>query len=172
MKLLAKLLLITVPVALLLGCPATTPTKAGGADVTTAGGDGATTGGAGGDGVDRDALEAGGELANRIIYFDLDSSEVKAEFRPTVSAHAKYLASHASAKVTLEGNTDERGSREYNLALGERRSNSVRALLLAEGATAGQLQTVSYGEEKPATEGHDESAWQLNRRVGIVYTSK
>lgn len=165
MKLLVKLLFIIVPVTLLLGCPATTPTN--GADVTDIG---ATTDGAGGD--SEGGLAMGGELANRVIYFDLDSSEVKAEFRPLVSAHAKYLAGHASAKVTLEGHADERGSREYNLALGERRANSVRALLAAEGAQGGQLTSVSYGEEQPAAAGQDEGAWQLNRRVGIVYTAK
>jgi peptidoglycan-associated lipoprotein len=166
MKLLIKLLFIVVPVTLLLGCPATTPTN--GADVTEVGG--ATTGGVDGDA--EGGLAMSGELANRVIYFDLDSSEVKPEFRPLISAHARYLAGHASAKVTLEGHADERGSREYNLALGERRANSVRALLTAEGAQGSQLTTVSYGEEQPAAAEHDENAWQLNRRVGIVYTAK
>ncbi|RME34703.1 MAG: peptidoglycan-associated lipoprotein Pal [Gammaproteobacteria bacterium] len=108
-------------------------------------------------------------LANRVIYFDFDSSEIKAEYRPVVEAHAAYLAAHPETIVTLEGHTDERGSREYNLALGERRANAVRRQLVLLGASAGQIRVVSYGEERPVAEGHDEEAWALNRRVEIRY---
>ena len=86
-----------------------------------------------------------------------------------VAAHAKYLASHQGARVRLEGHTDERGSREYNIGLGERRAQAVRRALLLQGATDAQISTVSYGAERPAVAGHDEAAWAKNRRVEIVY---
>jgi peptidoglycan-associated lipoprotein len=110
-----------------------------------------------------------GLLAKRVIYFDFDSSEIKGEGTDIVAAHAKYLANHASARVRLEGNTDERGSREYNIGLGERRAQAVRRALLLQGAAEGQLSTVSYGEERPAVVGSDETAWAKNRRVEFVY---
>jgi peptidoglycan-associated lipoprotein len=111
-------------------------------------------------------------LSKRVIYFDFDKSEVKAEYRPIVAAHAAYVSSHNSARVTLEGHTDERGTREYNLGLGERRGNSVSGLLSAAGAMGNQLDTVSYGEERPVCRVSDESCWSLNRRVEIVYTAR
>ena len=91
------------------------------------------------------------------------------EDRPIIEAHAGYLAAHPNARVILEGHTDERGSREYNLALGERRSIAVRQMMTVLGVSPDQIQVVSYGEEKPAAEGHDEEAWRLNRRVEITY---
>lgn len=108
-------------------------------------------------------------LSTRTIYFDYDKSEVKEEFRRVVAAHAEFLAKNSRAKVVLEGHTDERGSREYNIGLGERRAEAVRRLLLFQGATDEQVRTVSYGEERPAVEGHDDTAWSKNRRVEIVY---
>jgi peptidoglycan-associated lipoprotein len=110
-----------------------------------------------------------GLLAKRVIYFDFDNSEIKGEGTDIVAAHAKYLASNPAARVRLEGNTDERGSREYNIGLGERRAQAVRRALLLQGAADGQLSTVSYGEERPASAGHDEPSWAKNRRVEIVY---
>jgi peptidoglycan-associated lipoprotein len=110
-----------------------------------------------------------GLLAKRTIYFDFDSSEIKGEGTDIVSAHAKYLASHPNIHVRLEGNTDERGSREYNIGLGERRAQSVRRALLLQGAADAQISTVSYGAERPVDPGHDEAAWAKNRRVDIVY---
>ncbi len=110
-----------------------------------------------------------GLLAKRTIYFDFDNSEIKGEGTDIVAAHAKYLAANPSARVRLEGNTDERGSREYNIGLGERRAQAVRRALLLQGASDAQLSTVSYGEERPAAAGHDETAWAKNRRVEIVY---
>jgi peptidoglycan-associated lipoprotein len=111
-------------------------------------------------------------LSKRVIYFDFDKSEVKSEYRPIVAAHAAYISANGSAEVTLEGHTDERGTREYNLGLGERRGNSVSGLLSAAGAMGSQLDVVSYGEERPVCRVSDESCWQQNRRVEIVYTAR
>jgi peptidoglycan-associated lipoprotein len=110
-----------------------------------------------------------GLLAKRTVYFDFDSSEIKGEGTDIVAAHAKYLAANPSTRVRLEGHTDERGSREYNIGLGERRAQSVRRALLLQGAADAQISTVSYGEERPAVPGHDDAAWAKNRRVEIVY---
>lgn len=109
------------------------------------------------------------QLSVRIIYFEYDSSEVKAEYRPAVEAHARYLSQNPGTTMTLEGHADERGSREYNLALGERRAQSVKQQMLLLGAMADQIRLVSYGEERPAIDGHDEYSWQQNRRVEILY---
>jgi peptidoglycan-associated lipoprotein len=111
-------------------------------------------------------------LSKRVIYFDFDKSEVKSEYRFIVAAHAAYVAAHGSARVTLEGHADERGTREYNLGLGERRGNSISGLLSAAGARGGQLNTVSYGEERPVCRVSDENCWRQNRRVEIVYTAR
>jgi len=111
-------------------------------------------------------------LSKRVIYFDFDKSEVKAEYRPIVAAHAAYVSAHSSARVTLEGHADERGTREYNLGLGERRGNAISGLLSAAGAMGGQLDTVSYGEERPVCRVSDENCWWQNRRVEIVYTAR
>lgn len=108
-------------------------------------------------------------LATRVIYFEFDSSEVLPQYRSVVEAHAKYLASTPNAVVTLEGHADERGSREYNLALGERRANAVKSQMTLLGAGNNQIKVVSYGEERPAVEGHDEAAWSKNRRVEFRY---
>lgn len=108
-------------------------------------------------------------LSKQIIYFELDSSQVKSEYVPVVAAHARYLQSHPSQRVILAGNTDERGSSEYNIALGEQRAKSVERMMKAQGVTASQLEIVSYGEEKPAVAGHAESAWGMNRRVEVGY---
>jgi peptidoglycan-associated lipoprotein len=110
-----------------------------------------------------------GLLAKRTIYFDFDSSEIKGEGTDIVGAHAKYLSTHSNVHVRLEGNTDERGSREYNIGLGERRAQAVRRALLLQGASDAQISTVSYGAERPVDAGHDEAAWAKNRRVEIVY---
>ena len=108
-------------------------------------------------------------LAVRTIYFDYDSINIRADFADTVAAHAALLAANPGVAVTLEGHADERGSREYNLALGERRALAVRRQLVLLGAAAGQIKTVSYGEERPAVGGHDEQAYAMNRRVELVY---
>jgi peptidoglycan-associated lipoprotein len=108
-------------------------------------------------------------LSKQIIYFELDSSQVKTEYVPVVAAHAKYLQTHPTQHVILAGHTDERGSSEYNIALGEQRAKSVERMMKAQGVTAAQLEIVSYGEEKPAVAGHAESAWSMNRRVEVGY---
>ena len=108
-------------------------------------------------------------LYEKVIYFDFDSSEIRPEFLPTLRAHADYLINTPSARLILEGHCDERGSREYNIALGERRANAVRRFLEAEGVSPLQLETISYGEERPAVPGHNEAAWAKNRRVELVY---
>jgi peptidoglycan-associated lipoprotein len=108
-------------------------------------------------------------LNQRIVYFDFDKSDIRPEFRDLISAHARNLVAHLSLKVRLEGHTDERGSREYNIGLGERRAQAVRRALMLEGVSDSQITTVSYGEERPAVLGHDEAAWSKNRRVEVVY---
>ena len=126
-----------------------------------------------GPGTANGGAEAGGPqeglLAKRTIYFDFDSSEIKGEGTDIIAAHAKYLAAHSNIKIRLEGNTDERGSREYNIGLGERRAQAVRRALLLQGASDPQISTVSYGAERPVDPGHDEASWAKNRRVEIVY---
>ena len=115
------------------------------------------------------AAASGPAGAPLVIYFEYDSSDIRADFAGAISAHARHLAANGAARVRLEGHTDERGTREYNIALGERRSQAVRRALLLQGATDAQVTTVSYGEERPAVEGSEESAWARNRRVEIVY---
>jgi peptidoglycan-associated lipoprotein len=146
---------------------AATPSESSAAAGDGAAGAGAATAGANAD--DEAAGPQGGSLATRIVYFDFDSSEIKGAGTDIVAAHAKYLAAHTGTRVRLEGHTDERGSREYNIGLGERRAQAVRRALLLQGATDAQISTVSYGEERPAVSGHDEAAWAKNRRVEIVY---
>ncbi|MEO8223935.1 MAG: peptidoglycan-associated lipoprotein Pal [Gammaproteobacteria bacterium] len=106
---------------------------------------------------------------NRIIYFAYDSFDIKPEYNAVLQAHAKYLAGNSSARVRLEGHADERGSREYNIGLGEKRAQAVRNVLLLQGVVSDQINTVSFGEERPAVIGSDEEAWSLNRRVEFVY---
>jgi peptidoglycan-associated lipoprotein len=171
-----KILIILMMAAALssAGCKSNKPkpgpasqTEVGGADSAGAGSDAANAGNVGTD--DETAGPQGGLLAKRIIYFDFDSSDIKGEGTDVVAAHAKYLASHGGTRVRLEGNTDARGSREYNIGLGERRAQAVRRALLLQGATESQIATVSYGAERPAVAGNDEPAWSKNRRVEVVY---
>jgi peptidoglycan-associated lipoprotein len=108
-------------------------------------------------------------LANRSVYFPFDVSAVQAADKPVVEAHAKYLSEHPDRKVRVEGNCDERGSKEYNLGLGQRRADSVKQMLMLGGAKASQIETVSYGEEKPRCTDHNEACWKQNRRSDIKY---
>lgn len=117
-------------------------------------------------------LQTNACLRTRVIYFDFDKSEIKPEFQAQIACHAAYLRQFPGARVTLEGNTDERGTREYNLGLGERRGNAVSSAIAAAGASPSQENVVSYGEERPVCKEHNEGCWQKNRRVEIVYTAK
>ncbi len=114
------------------------------------------------------ASDAAAAFAGKIIYFDYDKIEIKPAYAGIITEAARNLASHPNWKVRLEGNTDERGTREYNIGLGERRAQAVRRALMLQGAGDMQLTTVSYGEERPAAEGEDESAFAKNRRVELV----
>jgi len=170
------LVLVTLTLAL-AGCPskpvkpapgASTPGAGTGAESEGANAANAAAAGAAGSQEETAGPQAG-LLANRIVYFDFDSAVIAGQGVEVVAAHAKYLAANPQARVRLEGNTDERGSREYNIGLGDRRAQSVRRALLLQGVSEGQITTVSYGEERPADPGHDEAAWAKNRRVEIVY---
>jgi peptidoglycan-associated lipoprotein len=115
------------------------------------------------------ASAAGPANATKIIYFDYDSYTIKAEFQSALDAHARFLNTNKARKLAIEGHTDERGGREYNLALGQKRSEAVRRALALLGVTEGQIEAVSFGKEKPAALGADESSWALNRRAEINY---
>jgi len=169
--------LVALTVIWLAGCSSTGGTKSGDVAVEdrTAEGQGAEGGvtstgvGAYGDLSIESLNDPNSPLSQRVIYFAFDSSEVAAQDRPLVEAHAAFLAANPTVKVSVEGHTDERGAREYNIGLGDRRAQSVRRMLEFQGVSPDQITTVSYGEEKPSVEGHDESAWSMNRRVELVY---
>lgn len=116
--------------------------------------------------------QADSPLASRVIYFEYDSAKVNDESLGLLEAHGNFIAANGNVSVRLEGHADERGSREYNIALGDRRAQSVRRILLFQGASSDQIDTISYGEEQPAQLGHDEAAWSKNRRVELVYDVK
>lgn len=117
-------------------------------------------------------LERDSCLRNRVVYFDLDSDITKPEFQAAIGCHAKYLRDRPAARLKLDGHTDERGSNEYNLALGERRAKSVRQAMSAMGASSGQIEFASFGEEAPTCRTPDESCWSKNRRVEINYLAQ
>jgi peptidoglycan-associated lipoprotein len=108
-------------------------------------------------------------LSKRSVYFEFDSYVVEDKYKSLIEAHARYMAGNRSAKVTLQGNTDERGSREYNIALGQRRADAVKRMMTLLGVQEIAIETVSFGKEKPRREGHDEASWAENRRVDIIY---
>ncbi len=108
-------------------------------------------------------------LFRKVVYFDYDATTIQPQYADLLRVHAEYIFNTPGAKVRLEGHTDERGTREYNLALGERRSQAVRRFLMAEGVPGERLTSLSYGEERPANTGRNESAWRENRRVELVY---
>jgi peptidoglycan-associated lipoprotein len=108
-------------------------------------------------------------LGQLVVYFDYDQADIRPEFTAQLQAHAQNLARNANVQLRLEGHADERGSREYNIGLGERRAQAVRRVLMLQGAAQTQITTVSYGEERPAQTGTDEESWRLNRRVELVY---
>ena len=111
-------------------------------------------------------------LRQRVVYFDFDQDVLRPEFQAAMACHAKYLRDRPTSRMTLEGNADERGSREYNLGLGERRGNAVSSALQANGGSASQVTVVSYGEERPTCNASTEDCWAKNRRVEIVYTAR
>jgi len=182
MKRLIAIACLLAGTALLTGCPKkattiqppTAGTQVGGSAAGTAGAGGASTSG-GAFGADNGVvgvhgLGADGAGGSRtVVYFDFDKSEIRPEYAEIISSNARNLTSHPGLKVKLEGNTDERGTREYNIGLGERRAQAVRRALMLQGVSASQVSTVSFGAERPAVEGDDESAWAKNRRVELVY---
>lgn len=116
--------------------------------------------------------DAGNVLAEKVIYFEYDSDQISADYQELIGHHGKYLAANPDMMVRLEGHADERGSREYNVALANRRAQAVRRLVLFQGVNAEQVSVISYGEEKPVALSHDEEAWRLNRRVELVYEAR
>jgi peptidoglycan-associated lipoprotein len=168
MKNLVSVSVLLATLALFAGCKAKPPvvpeTPPAPADTSGVEDPNATVGD-----TDASAGPSGELLSKRIVYFDLDRAEIRADSSSVVAAHAAYLAKNPAQKVRLEGHADERGSREYNIGLGERRGQSVRRALALQGVAETQLSTVSYGEERPAAAGSDEQAYSLNRRVEIVY---
>lgn len=171
MKLTMSRLLLLVLVAVMAGCSSKGGTKDVAVEDRSMGaGDASTSGAAGAGSYDMAALnDPNSPLSSRVIYFEYDSAEISAADQDTLIAHAGFLVANPGARVTLEGSTDERGSREYNIALGDRRGQSVQRMLELNGVPSDQISVVSYGEEKPAAEGHSEAAWRLNRRVELVY---
>jgi peptidoglycan-associated lipoprotein len=169
--------LLLIFAAMLFGCETTPEVEEQSTDVavedqsTELGDSGAQTYGTGDETQSRisELDDPQSPLSVRIIYFEYDSSDIRPEYRETIQAHAAYLSTHQNVTITLEGHADERGSREYNLALGERRAQSINRQMTLWGVSSGQIRTVSYGEERPAIDGHDESAWSENRRVEIIY---
>ncbi len=166
------LLIPALLAALIAGCSSTPVDETAGAPVESRSGSGVTPVTAGGldsRGLPRELTDPKSQLSQRSIYFDLDKYDVKAEYQDLVAAHAKYLVANRGFKVLIQGNTDERGSREYNLSLGQKRSDAVKRSLVMLGAKEDQVESVSLGEEKPKNAGHDEAAWSENRRADILY---
>ncbi|MBK7674339.1 peptidoglycan-associated lipoprotein Pal [Accumulibacter sp.] len=173
-----KHLIIPAAMALLMAACSSTPdsTDQTGAPVETRGGGPAvttvTTGGVDGGRLPAVLTDPKSILSKRSVYFDYDSYEVKSEYKDLVTAHAKFLAENRQFKMLIQGNTDERGSREYNLALGQKRADAIKKMLSLLGVGEGQLESVSLGEEKPKNEGHNESAWAENRRGDMLYSGE
>jgi len=168
MKKLVSISALLASLALLAGCPAKKPDvppppPAPTTDTTGVEDPNSTVGD------DQSQGPSGELLSKRIVYFEFDRADITADSQTVVNAHATYLAKNPAQKVRLEGHADERGSREYNIGLGERRGQAVRRALALQGVAETQLTTVSYGEERPAAAGSDEQAYGLNRRVEIVY---
>jgi peptidoglycan-associated lipoprotein len=171
-----QIILVLAATALLAGCPKKVEVKPDAGATTTPTTSGATT-----SAVPATTNPAASDLAaeqaalqelqrlGMVIYFDYDKAEIKSEYVSVIAAHAKFLNGNVNRKIRLEGHTDERGSREYNIGLGERRAQQVRRALMLQGVTEAQVTTVSYGEERPAASGSDEEAYGKNRRVEIGY---
>lgn len=169
-----KKLMIVLGAALIAGCGTTGGPEQPGADVEDRSAkrvDGAQVKPVTADDQMGTALAATrqGELAKRSVFFDYDSYVIKDEFKSLVEAHARFLVANPKVKMLIQGNADERGSREYNLALGQRRADAVKQMMTLLGAQSEQIETVSFGEEKPRATGSDEKSWSENRRADIVY---
>ncbi|XKE47433.1 peptidoglycan-associated lipoprotein Pal [Halomonas organivorans] len=171
-----RALAVAMSLAVLAGCSSTGGTQDAAMDGTGGAGNGVGTGTAGGAQVSGSGLGQGaGQMAGsrlpevRTIYFAYDSDAIRPEFQPVLDAHARFLRSNPDASVMLQGHTDERGTREYNLALGERRAGAVERFLSVQGVSPSQVEVVSYGEERPAARGHSEEAYAQNRRVVFAY---
>jgi peptidoglycan-associated lipoprotein len=171
-----SLCLIAIATLALAGCPKKPTTVPEGSGSTAT--EGSETAGASADGQVGEGRELPGASGSptggpsgvaNVIYFDFDSSSIRPEYASLITSHAKFLAGSSSIRIRVEGHTDERGSREYNIALAERRAQAVRTALKLQGAGDAQLTTVSYGEERPAVAGSDEAAYEKNRRVELVY---
>jgi peptidoglycan-associated lipoprotein len=184
-----KLIFVACVAGLVAGCqtqPTQTPAPSGESTPSASAGTvspGASTSGAGQGGISgtqtpggmagRDPLrDPSSPLSKRSVYFDFDSFVVKDEYRPLVEAHARYLAQNRNAHMTIQGNADERGSREYNIALGQKRADAVKRMMEVLGVQDRQVETVSFGKEKPKALGHDEASWAQNRRDDIVYAGE
>jgi len=174
-----KRLVIPAALALLIAACSSTPEsgdQATGAPVETRGGSGGvttvTTSGVESRGLPAVLTDPKSILSKRSIYFDFDSYEVKSEYKDLVTAHAKFLTENRQFKMLIQGNTDERGSREYNLALGQKRADAIKKMLALLGVREDQLESVSLGEEKPKNDGHDEAAWAQNRRGDMLYSGE
>ena len=160
----------TAPVEDKSGTASTTGTPGGATTSgTTQGGVSGTTSGTGGANPLRDPNNI---LSKRSVYFEFDSFTVADQYKPIVEAHAKYLAANRNARVTLQGHADERGSREYNIALGQKRADAVKRMVTVMGVQETIVESVSFGKEKPRNAGHDESAWAENRRDDILYAGE
>ncbi|MBN8454676.1 peptidoglycan-associated lipoprotein Pal [Accumulibacter sp.] len=173
-----KRLVIPAALALLIAACSSTPeggdqsgapveSRAGGPSVATV-----TTGGVDGGRLPAVLTDPKSILSKRSVYFDYDSYEVKAEYKDLVTAHAKFLTENRQFRMLIQGNTDERGSREYNLALGQKRADAIKKMMALLGAREDQLEAVSLGEEKPKNEGQGEAAWAENRRGDMLYSGE
>ncbi len=172
-----KLLIPSLLAALLVGCSTTPLPDETGAPVesrtggTNTGVTPVTAGDLDASGLPRELTDKNSPLSQRSIYFDLDKYDVKSDYQGLVANHAKYLVANPNFKVLIQGNTDERGSREYNLSLGQKRADAVKRSLTLLGAKEAQVESVSLGEEKPRNAGSGEESWSENRRADILYRS-
>jgi len=178
-----KIWLAVLMAAFIAGCQ-TTPDKAPVDDKSDTAGTTATTpGGASTSGTQSGNLagrntgmdprkDPNSPLSKRSIYFEFDSFTVADQYKPVIEAHARYMQANRQAKITLQGHADERGSREYNIALGQKRADAVKRMMQLMGVQETVIETVSFGKEKPRNMGHDEAAWAENRRVDIVYVDE
>lgn len=165
-----KVLALVAVMAIAAGCSSSGSKGDSGALSDTVG-DTSAYGAGTGTGVTPGSWEEAQQLRN-VFLFEFDRAVVRAEFLPDLEKHARFLANNPTARVRLDGHTDERGTREYNMALGERRAQAVERVLVVNGANSGQIETVSYGEERPAVVGNHEGAWSQNRRVELRYLSR